>query len=158
METNNVIKETVMQDEPKAPRYESVFQQAMVNIFFTHNYCNEKVKQALLPYEITAQQFNVLRILRGQYPKPCTVNLLKSRMLDKMCDASRIVDRVVQKEWVNKKVNHYDKRAVDVIISDKGLALLSKLDEEVSLSAVISPKLSYEEAVQLNELLSKISS
>ena len=158
METNNVIKETVMQNEPKAPRYESVFQQAMVNVFFTHNYCNEKVKQALMPYEITAQQFNVLRILRGQYPKPCTVNLLKSRMLDKMCDASRIVDRVVQKEWVNKKVNHYDKRAVDVIISDKGLALLSKLDEEVSLSAIISPKLSYDEAVQLNELLSKINS
>ncbi len=158
MEINNVIKETVMQNEPKAPRYESVFQQAMVNIFFTHNYCNEKVKQALLPYEITAQQFNVLRILRGQYPKPCTVNLLKSRMLDRMCDASRIVDRVVQKEWVNKKVNHYDKRAVDVIISDKGLALLSKLDEEVSLSAIISPKLSYEEAVQLNELLDKINS
>lgn len=158
MEINNVIKETIMQNEPKAPRYESVFQQAMVNIFFTHNYCNEKVKQALMPYEITTQQFNVLRILRGQYPKPCTVNLLKSRMLDKMCDASRIVDRVVQKEWVNKKINPYDKRAVDVIISDKGLALLSKLDEEISLSAIISPKLSYEEAVQLNELLDKINS
>lgn len=147
-----------MQNEQKAPRYESVFQQAMVNVFFTHNYCNEKMKQALLPYEITTQQFNVLRILRGQYPKPCTVNLLKSRMLDKMCDASRIVDRVVQKEWVIKKVNHYDKRAVDVVISDKGLALLRKLDEEVSLSSIISPRLSEEEAVQLNQLLDKIRS
>lgn len=75
-----------------------------------------------------------------------------------MCDASRIVDRVVQKEWVIKKVNHYDKRAVDVIISDKGLALLSKLDEEISLSAIISPKLSHDEAVQLNVLLDKIRS
>lgn len=159
MEANNVIKETIeMQNELKAPRYESVFQQAMVNVFFTHNYCNEKMKQALIPYDITTQQFNVLRILRGQYPKPCTVNLLKSRMLDKMCDASRIVDRVVHKEWVNKKVNPYDKRAVDVVISDKGLALLRKLDQEVSLSSIISPNLTKEEAVQLNLLLDKIRS
>lgn len=146
------------QNEPMEPRYESVYQQAMVNVFFTHNYCNEKMKQACLPYDITTQQFNVLRILRGQYPKPCTINLLKARMLDKMCDASRIVDRLVHKDLVKKEVNHYDKRAVDIIISDKGLMLLEKMDEEVSLSSIISPSLSHEEAELLNQLLDKIRS
>lgn len=145
-----------IKEEAKAPKYESVFQQAMVNVFFTHNYCNEKMKQAFVPYDITTQQFNVLRILRGQFPKPCTINLLKSRMLDKMCDASRIVDRLVHKGLVKKEVNLYDKRAVDIIISDKGLELLKKMDDEVSLSAILSPNLSHEEAEQLNKLLDKI--
>jgi len=148
-------KET-MQKETKAPRYESVFQQAVINVFFTHNWCNDKMKQAFIPYDITPQQFNVLRILRGQHPKPSTINLIKSRMLDKMCDASRIVDRLVQKDLLSKEINNYDKRAVDIIISDKGLALLKKLDKEVNLSGIVSPGLSAEEAEQLNVLLDKV--
>lgn len=141
--------------ETKAPRYESIFHEAMVSIAFTQNWCNDKIKQAVAPYDITNQQFNVLRILRGQYPKPSTINLLKSRMLDKMCDASRIVDRLVQKELVVKEVNGFDKRAVDILINDKGLELLKVMDEEVSLSGILSENLSKAEAEQLNQLLDK---
>lgn len=142
-------------EDKKAFKFESIFHQAMVNVFFTHNYCNEKMRQAFVPYDITTQQFNVLRILRGQFPKPCSINLLKTRMLDKMCDASRIVDRLVYKGLVKKEINLYDKRAVDIMISDRGLTLLKKMDEEVSLSAILSPTLSHEEAEQLNLLLDK---
>jgi len=145
-----------MQKETKTTHEESVFLQAMVNVYFTHNWCNDKMKQILAPYEVTPQQFNVLRILRGQYPKPSTINLLKTRMLDKMCDASRIVDRLVHKNFLVKDVNTYDKRAVDIVISEKGLALLKKMDKEIDLSGILSPCLSPEEAAQLNALLDKI--
>ena len=141
--------------EAKAPKYEGIFHEALVNISFTHNWCNEKVKLAVAPYDITNQQFNVLRILRGQFPAPCTINLLKARMLDKMCDASRIVDRLVQKDLVVKQVNSIDKRALDILINDKGLALLSQMDNEISLSGILSAYLSKAEAEQLSSLLDK---
>ncbi|SDZ92717.1 MarR family winged helix-turn-helix transcriptional regulator [Pedobacter hartonius] len=144
-----------MLKETKAPRYESAFHEVIVNVSFTHNWCNDKVKQAVSPYDITSQQFNVLRILRGQFPNPSTINLIKSRMLDKMCDASRIVDRLVQKGIVIKNVNNYDKRAVDILINDKGLILLKKIDNEVSLSGILSSNITQEEAEQLITLLNK---
>ncbi|MBB5621490.1 DNA-binding MarR family transcriptional regulator [Pedobacter cryoconitis] len=144
-----------MQKEIKAPRYESIFHEAMVNVAFTQNWCNDQVKQAVSSYDITNQQFNVLRILRGQHPDPSTINLLKSRMLDKMCDASRIVDRLVQKDLICKKTNTYDKRAVDILISEKGLALLKKMDKEMNLSAILSANLTHQEAEQLTSLLEK---
>lgn len=144
-----------LQKEIKAPRYESIFHEAMVNVAFTQNWCNDQVKQAVSSYDITNQQFNVLRILRGQHPDPSTINLLKSRMLDKMCDASRIVDRLVQKDLICKKTNPYDKRAVDILINEKGLALLKKMDKEMNLSVILSANLTHQEAEQLTSLLEK---
>jgi DNA-binding MarR family transcriptional regulator len=144
-----------LQKEIKAPLYESIFHEAMVNVAFTQNWCNDQVKQAVSLYDITNQQFNVLRILRGQHPEPSTINLLKSRMLDKMCDASRIVDRLVQKDLICKKTNTYDKRAVDISINEKGLALLKKMDKEMDLSAILSGNLTHQEAEQLTSLLEK---
>lgn len=144
-----------MLKETKSPRYESAFHEALVNVSHTHNWSNDKVKVAVAPYDITSQQFNVLRILRGQFPNPSTINLIKSRMLDKMCDASRIVDRLVQKNLVIKNISNYDKRAVDILINDKGLGLLKKMDEEVNLSAVFSAHISAEEARELTRLLEK---
>lgn len=145
-----------LQKEIKTSRFESVFQQAVVNVVFSSGWCNEQMKQILAPYDITNQQFNILRILRGQHPVPSTINLLKSRMLDKMCDASRIVDRLVQKGLVIKKINPADKRAVDIIISNKGLELLNQMDQELDLSAMVAATLSEDEAEQLNYLLDKM--
>jgi DNA-binding MarR family transcriptional regulator len=144
-----------MLKETKSSRYESPFHEAIVNVSYTHNWCNDKIKQAVAPFDITSQQFNVLRILRGQFPNPSTINLIKSRMLDKMCDASRIVDRLVQKDLVLKNVSHYDKRAVDILINDKGLALLKKMDNEVNLSDILSLNITKDEAEQLSKLLDK---
>ncbi len=145
-----------LQKETKTSRFESIYQQAIVNVLFTYGWCNERLKQMVSPYDITTQQFNILRILRGQYPAPSTINLLRSRMLDKMCDASRIVDRLVQKGLVLKAVNPNDKRAVDILITKKGLSLLSQIDNEVDLSAMAAPNLTAEEAEQLNDLLDKM--
>jgi len=145
-----------LQKETLTTRFESIHHQAIVNVWHTSNWCTERLKQTILPFEVTTQQFNILRILRGQNPNPATINLLKSRMLDKMSDTSRIVDRLVQKGLVVKESNAVDKRAVDIKISDKGLELLELMDQEVSLSVIISSNLTKEEAIMLNDLLDKM--
>lgn len=145
-----------LQKEILASKFENVFQQSLVNVIYTYHWNIQQVKNALKPFDITAQQYNVLRILRGQYPSPATVNLIKARILDKMSDTSRIIDRLIQKGYVKKTTNNNDKRAVDVIIKEKGLTLLKKLDKEVDFSTFISPNLTSEEATQLNFLLDKM--
>jgi DNA-binding MarR family transcriptional regulator len=145
-----------LQKETYTTQFESEHQQAIVNVLYTYSWCIDRLKQIIVPYEITTQQFNILRILRGRYPKPSTINLLRSRMLDKMSDASRIVDRLVQKDLVFKKANGSDKRAVDILISTKGLELLDQMDKEVSISGIISSNLTEHEAAQLNVLLDKM--
>jgi len=94
--------------------------------------------------------------LRGQYPKPATVNLLKDRMVDKMSDASRIVDRLVQKGMVSRCTNTKDRRAVDIRISDQGLAILAKMDEDFKIKDLLQNNLTEEEAGQLSDLLDKL--
>ena len=145
-----------LQKEVKAAKFENIFQQALVNVIFTYHWCSQNVKEALDPFDITTQQYNVLRILRGQYPSPATVSLIKSRILDKMSDTSRIVDRLIQKGFVKKSMNNHDKRAVDIIISDKGLTLLKKMDKEINFSTFIAPNLTEAEAEHLNLLLDKM--
>lgn len=145
-----------LEKEISASRFESVHQMAVVNVMFTYGWCNEQLKKVMSPYDITTQQFNILRILRGQHPNPSTINLLKSRMLDKMCDASRIVDRLVQKGHVLKTTSPTDKRAVDILITKTGLLLLGQIDREVDLSAMVAPNLTEEEAISLNILLDKM--
>jgi len=145
-----------LQKEIQTSGFESGYQQAIVNVVYTSNWCNDQLKQALIPYNITTQQFNVLRILRGQHPNPCTISLLKSRILDKMCDASRIVDRLVQKELVVKSMSKADKRAADILITEQGLDLLKQMQGTVDLSAPVSSNLTIEEAELLNNLLDKM--
>ncbi|WP_285057251.1 MarR family winged helix-turn-helix transcriptional regulator [Pedobacter ginsengisoli] len=145
-----------LQKETYTTQFESEHQQAIVNVLYTYSWCIDRLKQIIVPYEITTQQFNILRILRGQHPRPSTINLLRSRMLDKMSDASRIVDRLVQKGLVFKKANGSDKRAVDILISAKGLGLLDQMDKEVNISGIISSNLTEHEAAQLNVLLDKM--
>lgn len=145
-----------LQKEIKISRFENIHQQAVVNVLFTYGWCNDKLKESVQPYDITNQQFNILRILRGQHPNPSTTNLLRARMLDKMCDVSRIVDRLIQKELAFKKGNTSDKRSVDILITGKGLALLEKIDKEVDLSVGTSSNLTVEEAETLNRLLDKM--
>lgn len=145
-----------LKKEIETSKFENVFQHALVNIIFTYHWGNQKIKDALMPFDITTQQYNVLRILKSQYPSPATVNLIKNRILDKMSDTSRIVDRLIQKRYAEKSINNYDKRSVDIIISDKGLSLLKKIDKEIDFSKLISPNITEEEAGQLNVLLDKL--
>lgn len=137
-------------------KFEDNHQKVVVNLIYTYGWITNLLRLKLNKHSITLQQYNILRILRGQYPNPATVNILKERMLDKMSDASRIVERLVQKDLVKRCVSNKDRRAVDILISQKGLDILQKLDNEVSLKNLLSKNLSDEEADTLSRLLDKM--
>ncbi|ADY52630.1 regulatory protein MarR [Pseudopedobacter saltans DSM 12145] len=145
-----------LEKEIRNNRFESNFNKVVVNIIYTYGWVNNCLKSGLDKYNLTHQQYNVLRILRGQRPNPATVNLIKERMLDKMSDASRIVDRLVAKELVVRKVCEQDRRAVDITISDKGLELLDKICLDEMTRDIISKNLTEEEAGLLSDLLDKL--
>ena len=144
-----------LEKEIFSTKFSSQHQKASVNIVFTYNWLNSLIKAELEKFKITNQQFNILRILRGQYPTPATINILKERMLDKMSDASRIVDRLVQKELVTRTVNKKDRRAVDILITQKGLELLERIHVEEAMNDGLRSNLSEDEAKQLGNLLDK---
>lgn len=135
--------------------FRNEYQKAIVNIIFTNNWLTEKIKSHLEKDDITPQQFNILRILRGSFPNPLSTLQIRERMLDKMSDTSRIVDRLVAKELVKKTSCKTDKRLVDVIITDKGKKLLEKLDNESDEIDGVLKNLSDTEAKMLNKLLDK---
>jgi MarR family transcriptional regulator, 2-MHQ and catechol-resistance regulon repressor len=131
-------------------------QKALINLLYSYGWVLEKIKNFLAKEDITHQQFNILRILRGASPEPLSTLQIRERMLDKMSDTSRIVDRLVAKELVRKVVCSKDKRLVDVTISEKGLRLLKKLDSGSEHIHHIMDNLSDKEAAQLSDLLDKI--
>ena len=133
------------------------FQKSTINLIYTYNWINEKMKQILDRFEITSQQFNILRILRGA-GEPLSTLQIRQRMLDKMSDTSRIVDRMVIKGFVKKVVRVTDKRLVDVSLAEKGESLLEKLDNFQDEMDSILQNLTEEEAQTLSMLLDKIRS
>jgi DNA-binding MarR family transcriptional regulator len=143
-------------EEIQSTNFEDNYHKAVINISYTYSWLNNTFKCKFEKHKLTNQQFNVLRILRGQYPKPATVNLIKERMVDKMSDASRIVDRLVQKGLVSRCTNNQDRRAVDIRISDQGLTVLGIMDKEFKTKEILGNNLSEEEAAQLSDLLDKL--
>lgn len=137
-------------------KFRNDYQRAYINIFFTYGFLMEKIKQILGSSDITPQQYNILRILRGSHPKPLSTLQIRERLLDKMSDTSRIVDRLLIKKLVFKKLNNIDKRLVDINITENGLALLLILDERNKEMDSIVSNLSKEEAILLSKLLDKI--
>ncbi len=141
--------------EIQTQNFRNEFQKVGVNIIFTANWFTERFKQILDDYDITNQQFNILRILRGS-KRPLSTLQIRDRMLDKMSDTSRIVDRLVKKELVEKTICEADKRLVDIRITDKGRALLLELDYRNDDTDNLLKGLNQEEAQQLNHLLDKL--
>ena len=138
------------------PTFRNARQKAMINVIYTYGWLIERIKNSLAKDDITHQQYNILRILRGSAPKPLSTLQIRERMLDKMSDTSRIVDRLIVKELVKKTVCNKDKRLVDVTITDKGLKLLKKLDAEHDVMDNILCSLSESESEQLSHLLYKL--
>lgn len=145
-----------LEEEISSHKFTSNYHKSVVNILYTYGWLTNLLKQRLDDRDITLQQYNVLRILRGQFPKPATVNLLRERMLDKMSDASRIVDRLFKKKLLSRSANLKDRRAVDILITKKGLELLKELDTEMNMDEYLQENMSPEEAGLLSDLLDKI--
>ena len=146
-----------IEEDISQPKFRNEFQKGVINLIYTYNWMNEKMKALFNKEKITAQQFNILRILRGA-GKPLSTLQIRQRMLDKMSDTSRIVDRLIVKGLVSKTVCPDDKRLVDVSISDKGMKLLEKMDKYENDMDAVFGNLSNAEAKTLNNLLDKIRS
>ena len=127
----------------------------LVNFIYTHNFLIDKMSGFFKKQGITRQQFNVLRILRGQHPKATNLGLIKERMLDKMSDASRIVERLRVKKLVTRKQSRHDRREVEILISPEGLALLEVTDQEIKQIYKLFDCFNSDELNQLNILLDK---
>jgi DNA-binding MarR family transcriptional regulator len=127
-----------------------------VNITYTYYWIQERWKQILKPHGISLQQYNILRILRGQYPNPSRINLLKERMMDKSSDASRLVERLRGKGLVERVISAEDRRAVDTLITKKGLDLLEKIDAMEHQFEAILHTITPEEAEIVNDTLDKM--
>jgi DNA-binding MarR family transcriptional regulator len=149
MKIEEVIQQRVFKNER---------QKATVNVLYTNSWLTGHIKDFLKPYKITMQQFNVLRILRGQYPNNLSTNAIRDRMLDRSSDASRIVDRLFKNGMVAKKTCPDDRRLVDVKITNKGLNLLETIDEKMDEMEAVFGTLTNNELKTLNSLLDKLRS
>ncbi|WP_114784092.1 MarR family winged helix-turn-helix transcriptional regulator [Botryobacter ruber] len=145
-----------IEEEIKQQHFKSEYQKAYINLLYTSGWLQMAQHKLFKPFGLTLPQFNILRILRGQHPKPVTVSLLIERMLDKTSNASRIVDKLEAKELVTRKQCPNDRRTVDVLITQKGLDLLQEMDMCEGGTGTGVKNLTEQEAQQLNGLLDKI--
>ncbi len=146
------ISEAIKQGKP----FQNVYHKASVNLIFTGRWLFNLHNELFKTFGLSIQQYNTLRILRGQYPNSATLKLIRERMLDKMSDASRIVENLRKKKLITREINADSRRKVDVVITQKGLDLLSVIDEQGmnKLNTFLS-NISPDEAEQLNILLDK---
>jgi DNA-binding MarR family transcriptional regulator len=127
---------------------------AAVNILYTYHWLTGQLKSILKPYDITLQQYNVLRILRGAR-EPISTSVIRARLLDKMADTSRMVNRLYEKNLVVRTECQHDKRLVDVSLSEEGEALMKQLDHMNDDIDQLLSQISEEEAGVLSELLDR---
>jgi DNA-binding MarR family transcriptional regulator len=145
-----------LEDDIQQNAFQNEYQKAIVNIMHTHNHLIGMMSDVFKKFDITRQQYNVLRILRGQYPAPASINLIKDRMLEKMSDTSRIVERLRLKGLIQREGGKNDKRSAEVTITPEGFNLLKKMQGSVDELELVLTNLSIDEARELNSLLDKL--
>jgi len=131
-------------------------QKVFVNLLYTYHHLISKISSLFKSFDITRQQYNVLRILRGQHPNSASIKLIKERMIDKMSDASRIVERLRLKGFIERRECKSDRRTAEVVISTKGLNILTEIDVLVKAFEEKEISLSINEAKIFNNLLDKL--
>jgi DNA-binding MarR family transcriptional regulator len=144
-----------IEDEIKQPKFRDCYQKVAVNLLFTAGWLQGKQQEFFKPYGITTQQFNILRILRGQQPQRISGVEIKGRMLDRNSDISRLLDRLLRKDLIEKHLRPGDKRATDIAITENGLKLLAEIDKELGAKERTMIGLSETEATQLSDLLDR---
>ena len=146
------LEQEIKQTRP----FKSISEKTLVNIMFTNNWIHFKHNKYLKPFEISIQQYNVLRILNGQIGQPITINEIIDRMLDKMSNASRLVDKLFAKGYVRREQKAGNRRACDVTITPKGISFLADVTKSINGIEKDMNTLSEAEFEELNRLLVKI--
>lgn len=143
-----------IEDAIQQSKFRNSHQKAVINLIYTANWLQNRHQNFFKPFGITGHQYNILRVLKGQYPKSISATEIKSRLLDQNSDVSRLLERLLQKQLITKSASENDKRASDVFISAQGLELLEQLEKhqkELDFAINLTP----EEASQLSDLLDK---
>lgn len=147
MKIEDVLKSTVPMDNSK---------KIILNILYTQNVITENFNEILKPYDISGEQYNVLRILRGQKGNPANMCMIQERMLAKTSNTTRLVDKLLLKELVTREVCPENRRKIEVLITQKGLDILKELDPKVTQhEASFSKNLNADEIKLLSQLLEK---
>lgn len=147
MRIEEVIKSSIALDDSK---------KIILNILYTQSVINDRFNELLKPYDVSGEQYNVLRILRGQKGKPANMSLIQERMIAKNSNTTRLIDKLLIKELVTRKVCPENRRKIEVLITPKGLDLLTKLDPEVIQNEEqLCLNLNEDEQTQLIQLLEK---
>ena len=145
------IEEIIKPNSPMA-----LEKKTLLNVMYTQNVISEKFNELLKPFDLSPEQFNVLRILRGQKGKPANMSMIQERMIAKTSNTTRLVDKLLLKELVLREVCPNNRRKMEITITEKGLELLLQLDPLVEAhERAFSKNLSVEELELLNELLEK---
>jgi DNA-binding MarR family transcriptional regulator len=145
-----------LEDEIKSNKFESETHKAHINVLFSAAWIRSRFSQFLKQHDLTHEQFNVLRILRGQSPQSICMMDVASRMLDRNSNVTRIADKLLKKNWAARHKSEIDKREVRISITDEGLALLKKMDLLMETEKIHHSNLTNTEAQLLNALLDKM--
>lgn len=145
-----------IEQDIKQKKFKSPYQKLSINLIYTGNWIMYQQLELLREFDLTPQQYNVLRILRGHSAAPMKVSEITERMLDKTSNTSRLVDKLLSKEFLVRKVCPSDRRAVDVLITEKGLAILKAIDPLVDSWEKNLYSLTPEEADTVSRLLDKL--
>ena len=145
-----------LEDDIKQDKFDSDYQKATINILYTGSWLYNINASYFKKFGITPEQFNVLRILRGSHPKTMMLSEITQRMIDKSSNCTRLVEKLRQKNFVNREICENNRRQVDISITDKGLQLLKRIDADSPEIIKVVEKLSKTEAKELNRILDKL--
>ena len=145
-----------IEEEIKQKSFQNEYHKLAVNLQFTANWLSAVHAKVLRPFGISAQQFNVLRILKGQFPNPSSLILIRERMLDKESNASRLIDKLVSTGLTKRIQCPNDRRQVEITITEKGVGVLNQVNPKVEELKSALSGLNVAEANQLNSLLDKL--
>ncbi|TXC75573.1 MarR family winged helix-turn-helix transcriptional regulator [Luteibaculum oceani] len=140
----------------KQKKFSSEVQRAQINILYTASFLNSVHSQLFKEYDLSAQQYNVLRIINGQDPKPASVQLINERMIDASSNVSRIVDKLVAKKWVTRTTCRRDRRQVDIKITPKAKELIAEVHEQFQERFKVLDEIPTNELELLNDTLDKM--
>ena len=145
-----------LEQDIKQEKFNSEFEKAAINILFTGSWLHNRNAGRLKAHDITPEQYNVLRILRGSHPKALMLAEVTCRMIDKSSNATRLVEKLRQKGLLKREICENNRRQVDISITDKGLAALKKIDIEAESWIESLKIISKSEAQELNRILDKL--
>tara|TARA_R100001369_G_scaffold38359_1_gene63957 strand:- start:747 stop:1211 length:465 start_codon:yes stop_codon:yes gene_type:complete len=130
---------------------------AVINIFYSNNWIKDTLLMELKPYDLSLEQFNVLRILRGQNGKLINLQDIQERMVSKMSNTTRLVDKLINKKFVKRIVCEENRRKVEISITTLGKETLKTVDPLIeSAENNVTKNLTQDELLHLNKILIKI--